>query len=114
MIEITTIYFVWLLRIFQPYLILSIENLLSTKPLLNLPIVNRYTSFDVINFIQVLYKSVKLIDDLTNLDSFDWWVYIIILETMFYLSDVRLKPSIKLELLKAKLHLSEHTSYLLI
>ena len=42
MIEITAIYFVWLLRIFQPYLILSIENLLNTKPLSNLPIVNRY------------------------------------------------------------------------
>jgi len=38
MIEITAIYFVWLLRIFQPYLILSIKNLLSTKPLLNLSI----------------------------------------------------------------------------
>jgi hypothetical protein len=48
MIQITAIYFVWLLRIFQPYLILSIENLLSTKPLLNLPIVNRCTPFDVI------------------------------------------------------------------
>ena len=48
MIEITTIYFVWLLRIFQPYLILSIEILLSTKPLLNLPIVNRCTPFGVI------------------------------------------------------------------
>ena len=47
MIEITAIYFVWLLRIFQPYLILSIENLLSTKPLLNLPILNRCTPFGV-------------------------------------------------------------------
>jgi hypothetical protein len=27
---------------------MSIENLLSTKPLLNLPIVNRYTPFGVI------------------------------------------------------------------
>jgi len=48
MIENTAIYFVWLLRIFQPYLIMSIENLLNTKPLLNLPIVNRYKPFDVI------------------------------------------------------------------
>jgi len=47
MIEITAIYFVWLLRIFQPYLTMSIENLLSTKPLLNLPIVNRCKPFKV-------------------------------------------------------------------
>ena len=53
MIEITAIYFVWLLRIFQPYLILPIENLLNTKPLLNLPIVNRYTPFRVIRFLHL-------------------------------------------------------------
>jgi len=52
MIEITTIYFVWLLRIFQPYLILSIENLLNTKPLLNLPIINMYRPFNVITIKQ--------------------------------------------------------------
>ena len=73
MIEITTIYFVWLLRIFQPYLILSIENLLSTKPLLNLPVVNRYTPFGVIIDINLRdpQNGTNIIKDIYFLKKYD-------------------------------------------
>ena len=76
MIEITTIYFVWLLRIFQPYLILSIKNLLSTKPLLNLPIVNRYTSFDVIKYNDVGWplESQLNITVLMDVKRYEWMI----------------------------------------
>jgi len=47
-IEITTIGLLGRLRIFHQYLIVSIQNWLSTKNLLNLPIVNKYTPFGVI------------------------------------------------------------------
>jgi len=47
MVEITTIDLLGRLRIFHQYLIVSIQNWLSTKNLLNVPIVNRYTPFSV-------------------------------------------------------------------
>ena len=48
MVEITTINLLGLLKIFHQYLILSIQNWLSTKNLLNVSIINKYTSFDII------------------------------------------------------------------
>ena len=45
-VEITTIDLLGRLRIFHQYLILSIQNWLNTKNILNVPILSMFTSFD--------------------------------------------------------------------